>query len=641
MKKLLLLVVICIYSISLQAQSCDEEYLSLEGLSHYRKAMEYSKNLQLGTHDKALSEWEAVLQTDSLWCDDVYRRAGFLCEYIYANKKPKGERIYLEKAIRYYKLFLAFDQNKNNREVSASLSKLEAELDVYKNSINDSIKIEMVYVEGMLNADKTHCIHSFYIGKYEVTQAQWEAVMGSNPSYFKGPNLPVENISKHDAELFIKELNRITGNNYRLPTEEEWQYAAHGGKNQENYTYSGGFAPDKLGWTENNSNGRTHPVGEKEPNSLGIYDMTGNVSEMCSDRHSNPSYNKGPDYFYNCYGGDWYSYPRNLDYGEEIHINNHYMGIRLVLTDQDMIRKEDSIIRIKRHEEDSIRNEQAYKESFFPVIAFSKKIGIDISVGYKIKKEIPVLNASVLLGPIYASALLLDNDSLFSAGVSLQIINRFSILLGASCILENNLFGADMGLRKDWGNFSLSGGAMFFPNTPTWKIIPHIEASGFGFTLGSYYYDNQFIPSFGCRFSKSNWVWNISSVYGYDFTNKSHVMGLSGFVGPVYVSAMYQTDNTLHFSLGGTQTLFGSRVIGLHGAVAYSTADKLGLDAGLTISFAGNNVKYGNISFGVLAYKDKIIPTIGVGGLGGLIALLVSGSVVGIIYGANDLFNGI
>jgi formylglycine-generating enzyme required for sulfatase activity len=125
-------------------------------------------------------------------------------------------------------------------------------------------------------------LSAFYIGKYEVTQAQWTSVMGSNPSYFKGDNLPVEMVSWSDVQEFIQKLNAQTGKTYRLPTEAEWEYAARGGAQSQGYKYSGSNTVGDVAWYSGNSS-TTHPVGQKSSNELGLYDMTGNVSEWCSD----------------------------------------------------------------------------------------------------------------------------------------------------------------------------------------------------------------------------------------------------------------------------------------------------------------------------------------------------------------------
>lgn len=126
-------------------------------------------------------------------------------------------------------------------------------------------------------------LSSFYIGKTEVTQALWKAVMGSNPSVFKGDNLPVECVSWNDCQEFIRKLNALTGRNFRLPTEAEWEFACRGGNNSRGYKYSGSNYIDNVAWYVGNSGDKTHPVATKSPNELGIYDMNGNVWEWCSD----------------------------------------------------------------------------------------------------------------------------------------------------------------------------------------------------------------------------------------------------------------------------------------------------------------------------------------------------------------------
>ena len=167
------------------------------------------------------------------------------------------------------------------------------------------------------------CVNDFYIGKYEVTQAQWKAVMGNNPSSFKscGDNCPVEAVSWDEAKEFLEQLGKKTGKKYRLPLESEWEYAARSGGKKEKW--SGTSDKSKLGdyaWYEGNSDGRTHPVGMKKPNGLGIYDMSGNVWEWMEDKHYE-NFNKRPGSnlevpgkweYCVLRGGDWSGSPEDL-----------------------------------------------------------------------------------------------------------------------------------------------------------------------------------------------------------------------------------------------------------------------------------------------------------------------------------------
>ena len=166
-------------------------------------------------------------------------------------------------------------------------------------------RIEMVLVEGgefVMGSDEpeadddekprhTVTLNDFYIGRFEVTQAQWKSIMrDKNPSLFIGDRLPVECVSWHDVQIFIRRLNRKTGHSYRLPTEAEWEYAAKGGKSGSSAKFSGSYILQDVAWSACNSDGTTHRKGTLRPNMLWIYDMTGNVHEWCSDLYDSLSY---------------------------------------------------------------------------------------------------------------------------------------------------------------------------------------------------------------------------------------------------------------------------------------------------------------------------------------------------------------
>ena len=126
---------------------------------------------------------------------------------------------------------------------------------------------------------------AFYLGKTEVSQALWLAVMGSNPSFHKGGNLPVHNVSWNECQEFLRKLNSMTKLKFRLPTEIEWEYAAKGGNKSQNFKFSGSDVLNDVAWYEENSGNTPHLVGTKNPNELGLYDMSGNVWEWCQDKY--------------------------------------------------------------------------------------------------------------------------------------------------------------------------------------------------------------------------------------------------------------------------------------------------------------------------------------------------------------------
>ena len=135
-------------------------------------------------------------------------------------------------------------------------------------------------------------LYDYYIGETEVTQELWYAVMGKRPtsdgdqwssSYGLGDNYPAYNVSWNDCQTFITKLSQLTGQQFRLPTEAEWEFAARGGKNSQGYKYAGSNTIGDVAWYNSNSDGTTHPVATKAPNELGLYDMSGNVYEWCQD----------------------------------------------------------------------------------------------------------------------------------------------------------------------------------------------------------------------------------------------------------------------------------------------------------------------------------------------------------------------
>ena len=140
--------------------------------------------------------------------------------------------------------------------------------------------------EAYSNESPVHSVtlSTFYMGETEVTQELWQAVMGSNPSSFSGTNRPVEKVSWNTiVNQFIPALNALTGRTFRLPTEAEWEYAARGGNQGHGYKYAGSNTIGNVAWYSDNSQGQTHQVATKSPNELGLYDMSGNVWEWCSD----------------------------------------------------------------------------------------------------------------------------------------------------------------------------------------------------------------------------------------------------------------------------------------------------------------------------------------------------------------------
>lgn len=242
-------------------------------------------------------------------------------------------------------------RNKNRVEVIAT----EHVDQIIRELINNMVYVQVEDLEYSPNQYKkksnpfdknSRSVESFYICKYEVTQELWSAVMGYNPSNFSNKNslqCPVENVSWEECQEFIYTLNELVrgGVDFRLPTEEEWVYAAKGGLHSKGNKYSGSAAAQRVAWYNNNSDGTTHKVGSLMPNELGLYDMSGNVSEWCEtlfDRHydEDEDYNASPYYDPDtraCRGGNWYSQIANCTVTStesyDVDVQKSTIGLRL------------------------------------------------------------------------------------------------------------------------------------------------------------------------------------------------------------------------------------------------------------------------------------------------------------------------
>ena len=274
---------------------------------------------------------------------------GYCYEYGYGVSKDMSQALYLYRKAA----------DLGNSSAQDALTRLGADDD----SSGDQtftvggVSFTMVYVEGGTftmgatseqgsDADSdeypTHkvTLSSYYIGQTEVTQELWEAVMGSNPSLLWGSDHPVENVDWNDCQEFIRKLNLRTGKNFRLPTEAEWEYAARGGKNSYGYKYSGSDYANSVAWI--NDDDTHHSVATKRANELGIYDMSGNVWEWCSDWYdpyssSSQRNPQGPTTGTRrvLRGGSWYlgaSYSRvSLRSAYSTDLRDRYRGLRLAL----------------------------------------------------------------------------------------------------------------------------------------------------------------------------------------------------------------------------------------------------------------------------------------------------------------------
>ena len=199
------------------------------------------------------------------------------------------------------------DQHRGNRKTGTFNSGKPYKKPVDVKLLPDNWEPEMAFVKGgyfmmgsQAGAPDEAPVHNVFlddymIGKFEVTQIEWQHIMKSNPSSFSNcDSCPVERVSYYDVQKFIKKLNQLTGKKFRLPTEAEWEYAAREGVYNKSFQFSGSSNLYEVGWYKSNSGNITHPVGQLKPNRLGIYDMSGNVWEWCSDRYDRSYYSKSP-----------------------------------------------------------------------------------------------------------------------------------------------------------------------------------------------------------------------------------------------------------------------------------------------------------------------------------------------------------
>lgn len=282
---------------------------SVRALLDFEAQFPQSQRIESGELDERIAE----LEEEELWREaERFDTVTAYRSYIRRSHLGKYKAQALEAIDRLLKSKASFEEEpKQKKEVNKDRGKQEQRVAAEKKEektetepekkwpapirklIEDMVRIEGgTFTMGSSDSDayKDECPHpvdvsSFGIGKYPVTQAQWRAVMGNDPSYNKGcDDCPVERVSWDDTQEFLKKLNALTGRKFRLPTEAEWEFAAKGGTKSQGYKYAGSNDIDKVAWYGANA-GSTQPVGQKLPNELGLYDMSGNVYEWCQDTY--------------------------------------------------------------------------------------------------------------------------------------------------------------------------------------------------------------------------------------------------------------------------------------------------------------------------------------------------------------------
>lgn len=211
----------------------------------------------------------------------------------------------------------------------------------YVEDASCDLRMKMVYVEGRPSryGDDKKAINSFYIAETELTQYQWMQIMGGESSGQEDLSHPKSGMAYEEALAFCKKLSLMTGRNYRLPTEDEWWYAFSGGNKSKRYYYSGSHKRRLVAWFKRNSGWSTHSVGVKMPNELGLYDMSGNVAEMClgartTRKKDSYSYRYSDVKYEECIkamGGDCRSYPWDLNDSDTYSVKGSWLcGFRVV-----------------------------------------------------------------------------------------------------------------------------------------------------------------------------------------------------------------------------------------------------------------------------------------------------------------------
>lgn len=298
--KILLFLVFCVWTSSASAQKFDQIYLNNE--VEFERAVQASDIKKIeNVRDKVIGLKKLYKKSEQISkIDKLVQRCNSEIKAI--RTRQEQEKRKLEAARIEQEKKEAERKRQEEEALKKKLAEEERQRTAKLEYAVGDVKFSMIRVEAgsflmgateeqpqdyedELPVHKVIFENDYYIGETEVTQALWEAVMGDNPS--DNPNLshPVEYIDWEECCAFTNKLSQLTGQSFRLPTEEEWEYAARGGHKAQSVKYSGGNSLSAVGWYEVNSQGSTQPVKLKKPNVLGIYDMSGNVSEWCGSAY--------------------------------------------------------------------------------------------------------------------------------------------------------------------------------------------------------------------------------------------------------------------------------------------------------------------------------------------------------------------